>query len=175
MERKPEWLRIKLPSASEYSYIKKKLNRFDLHTICESGLCPNQGECWAAGTATFMILGDICTRSCRFCSVKSGKPLPADKAEPERIADAVNELNLKHCVITSVTRDDLEDGGAEIWAETVKAIKMKNPGVTIETLIPDFKGKKEDIKKVIDAKPEIISHNLETVRRLTKELRVFAK
>jgi lipoyl synthase len=175
IKRKPDWLRIKLPSANEYSNIKNKLSKRGLHTICESGSCPNIGECWAAGTATFMILGDICTRSCRFCNVKTGKPEEVVKEEPEKIADAINELNLKHCVITSVTRDDLADGGAEIWAETVRAIKRKNPNTTIEILIPDFKGQKDLLDKVIESKPDIISHNLETVRRLTKELRVYAK
>ncbi len=173
--RKPDWLRIKLPSTNEYSGIKNHLKRLGLHTICESGNCPNQGECWAAGTATFMILGDICTRSCMFCNVKTGKPSEADSLEPGRIAEAVKALNLKHCVITSVTRDDLADGGAGIWAKTIRAVRNTNPGTTIETLIPDFKGNQEDIQKVIDAKPDIISHNLETVRRLTKELRVYAK
>lgn len=175
IKRKPEWLRIKLPSANEYSNIKNKLSKHGLHTICESGSCPNIGECWAAGTATFMILGDICTRSCRFCNVQTGKPLEVVKEEPERIADAVQEMELKHCVITSVTRDDLADGGAEIWAETVRAVKRKNPQTTIEILIPDFKGQKELIEQVAEAKPDIISHNFETVRRLTKELRVYAK
>jgi lipoyl synthase len=175
LKRKPDWLRIKLPATNEYSYIKTHLKKYNLHTICESGSCPNQGECWAAGTATFMILGNVCTRSCRFCNVETGKPTEADCEEPEKIAEAVKALKLKHCVITSVTRDDLKDGGAEIWAETIRAVKRKNPATTIETLIPDFKGIKEDILKVIDAKPDIISHNLETVRRLTKELRVYAK
>ena len=175
VKRKPEWLRVKFPSVNEYAYIKNHLNKFGLHTICESGSCPNIGECWSAGTATFMILGNICTRSCRFCNVETGKPTEADQEEPEKLAEAVKELKLKHCVLTSVTRDDLKDGGAEIWAETIKAIKRKNPETTLETLIPDFKGTTEDIQKVINAGPDIISHNLETVRRLTKELRVHAK
>jgi lipoyl synthase len=175
IKRKPDWLRIRLPSVNEYSYIKNYLNKFGLHTICESGSCPNIGECWGAGTATFMILGNTCTRSCRFCNVETGKPSEADKEEPEKIAEAVKELKLKHCVITSVTRDDLDDGGSEIWSETIKAIKQKNPETTIETLIPDFKGNIDDIQKVIKSGPDIISHNLETVKRLTKELRVYAR
>ena len=173
--RKPDWLRRNLPSANEYAFIKNHLSRHELHTICESGCCPNIGECWAAGTATFMILGNVCTRSCRFCNVETGKPSEVDSAEPERIADAISELKLKHCVITSVDRDDLEDGGAAIWAETILAVKRKNPHITIEVLIPDFKGKTTDIQKVIASKPDIISHNLETVSRLSKELRVYAK
>ncbi len=169
--RKPEWLRIKLPSAGEYSYIKKYLDQFKLHTICESGSCPNQAECWGQKTATFMILGDICTRSCKFCNVKSGSPEKIDAEEPEKVANAILALNLKHCVITSVTRDDLEDGGAGIWSDTVNAVRKINPETTIETLIPDFQGKLENLRKLIDSKPEIISHNLETVERLTKQVR----
>ena len=169
--RKPEWLRIKLPNANDYANIKQYLKNNDLHTICESGNCPNQGECWGNGTATFMILGDICTRSCRFCAVKTGKPLPPDNNEPHRIADAVEKLNLKHCVLTSVDRDDLPDGGAEIWASTVNAIKTICPSTTLETLIPDFKFNKTSLDKIIEARPEVVSHNLETVRRLTSIVR----
>jgi len=172
--RKPEWLRIKLTKAQDYSSLKEMLDRGQLHTICESGACPNKGECWGAGTATFMILGDICTRNCRFCNVKTGKPLPADPAEPRRVASAVSAMQVKHCVLTSVDRDDLPDGGAGIWAETIKAVKAASPDTTIEALIPDFKGKKQDIQKVIEASPEVISHNLETVKRLTPEVRLFA-
>lgn len=172
---KPDWLKIRLATVNDYSQVKGHLNRFGLHTICESGSCPNLGECWGAGTATFMILGDLCTRACRFCNVKTGKPLGLDTEEPGRVAQAVKLMKLKHCVITSVTRDDLADGGSEVWAETIKAVRRLNPGTTIETLIPDFKGRTEDIQRVVDAKPEIISHNLETVRRLTKALRVYAK
>lgn len=175
MQRKPDWLRIKLPDVKEYSGVKERLNRHRLHTICESGLCPNIAECWASGTATFMILGNVCTRSCRFCNVTTGKPLEVDCDEPQRVANAVYEMKLRHCVITSVTRDDIPDGGAEIWAQTVRCVRQKNPLTTIEILIPDFKGSTKDIQKVIDAKPHLISHNLETVRRLTKELRVYAK
>ncbi|TVQ93048.1 MAG: lipoyl synthase [Bacteroidetes bacterium] len=173
--KKPSWLRIKLPSADEYSQMKGVLNEQHLHTICESGACPNKGECWSAGTATFMILGNICTRNCGFCNVTTGKPLPPDPHEPMRVAEAARKTNVKHCVITSVDRDDLPDGGAGIWAETIRAVKQLCPGTTIEALIPDFKGREKDIQKVIDAAPEVISHNLETVRRLTSQVRTFAK
>lgn len=169
--RKPEWLRIKLPNAREYAQMKYYLGKYNLHTICESGNCPNLGECWGAGTATFMILGDICTRSCGFCAVKTGKPNAADITEAKNLAEVVAEMGLKHCVITSVDRDDLIDGGAEIWADTVLQLKLKSPETTVETLIPDFNGKLDFVKKVIDAKPDIISHNLETVERLTKQVR----
>ena len=173
--KKPSWLRIKLPSADEYSHMKGVLNEQHLHTICESGACPNKGECWSAGTATFMILGNICTRNCGFCNVTTGKPLPPDPREPMRVAEAARKTKVKHCVITSVDRDDLPDGGARIWAETIRAVKKLCPGTTIEALIPDFKGREEDIQKVIDAAPEVISHNLETVRKLTAQVRTFAK
>jgi lipoyl synthase len=169
--RKPAWLKINLPKAGEYAYLKEYLHRYNLHTICESGNCPNLGECWENRTATFMILGDICTRSCSFCAVKTGKPLPPDFDEPLRLANVIREMKLRHCVITSVDRDDLADGGSGIWAMTVKAIKNLNPETTIETLIPDFKGDKVSIQNIIDAKPDIISHNLETVKRLTKVAR----
>jgi lipoyl synthase len=172
--RKPEWLRRRLTNAYDYQKLKNRLNPGGLHTICESGACPNQGECWGQGTATFMILGDICTRSCRFCNVKTGKPKPPDPKEPEKVAKAIAEMKVKHCVITSVDRDDLPDGGAAHWAETIRTIKNNNPQTTIEALIPDFKGKGEDIQKLIEAKPEVISHNLETVRSLTKDVRVYA-
>ncbi len=174
-QRKPKWLKITLPSGEKYKEVKKTLEQHNLHTICTSGKCPNLGECWSAGTATFMILGDICTRSCKFCSVKTGKPEPLDLYEPEKIARSVKLLKLKHCVITSVDRDDLEDGGASLWAETIREVKKQNPQTTIETLIPDFNAKEELIKKVIDEKPEIISHNLETVKRLTPQIRSRAK
>ncbi len=172
---KPEWLRIKLPKSGEYSYLKSHLNKFNLHTICESGNCPNMGECWEKKTATFLILGDICTRSCRFCAVKTGKPLPVDFQEAERIAEVATQMGLKHVVLTSVDRDDLPDGGASVWAETIIRLKQKNPGITVEALIPDFKGKTDDINTVINSKPDIISHNLETVERLTKKVRIFAE
>jgi len=173
--KKPDWLKIKLPKAREYSYLKEYLSKYNLHTICESGNCPNIGECWNNKTATFMILGDICSRSCSFCAVKTGKPLPPDYHEPIRIAEVIRDMKLKHCVITSVDRDDLPDGGSDIWAQTIVSIKNLNPETTIESLIPDFKGNKTFIKKIIDAGPNIISHNLETVEKLTKVVRVQAK
>jgi len=167
-------LRRHLTKATDYKKVKNTLNEGKLHTICESGLCPNKGECWNAGTATFMILGDICTRSCRFCNVKTGKPFPPDPLEMDRVAEAVKKMGVKHCVITSVDRDDLPDGGASYWAGTIKAIKRIAPGTTVEALIPDFKGREKDIQTVINSAPEVISHNLETVRSLTKEVRVYA-
>lgn len=173
--KKPEWLRIKLTDAIHYNNVKSTLSGNQLHTICESGLCPNKGECWAAGTATFMIMGDICTRSCRFCNVKTGKPLPLNTQEPKNVANAVKELNLKHCVLTSVDRDDLPDGGAAHWAQTIKEVKQLNPSLTIEALIPDFKGNKESLDLLIQAGADILSHNLETVKRLTPKVRVYAK
>ena len=173
--RKPEWLKIKLPNDEEYSRMNKIIKKYNLHTICTSGKCPNAGECWGLGTATFMILGDICTRSCKFCAVKTGKPLPVDKDEPMHIAESVKLLSLKHCVITSVDRDDLSDYGSDIWVETIKAVKKVNPKTTMEVLIPDFMGDYESLKKVIDAKPEVISHNMETVRRLTPKVRSKAQ
>jgi len=175
IQKKPEWLRIKLPKAGEYAYLKKYLAKYNLHTICESGLCPNIGECWNNRTATFMILGNICTRSCGFCAVETGKPLPADDEEPIRIAEVIKQMKLNHCVITSVDRDDLPDGGAELWSQTVMAIKKYNPETSVETLIPDFKGDNNSIAKIIESRPEIISHNLETVERLTKHVRIQAK
>ena len=173
--RKPDWLKIKVPSGKEYISVKEVVKRNRLHTICTSGHCPNMHECWGRGTATLMILGDICTRSCSFCNVKTGRPLPADWEEPERVAQSVKTMKLKHVVITSVDRDDLDDGGAAIWALTIRKIKELNPNTTIETLIPDFDGKEELIQQVIDADPEVISHNLETVRRITPWTRSRAK
>lgn len=173
--RKPTWLRVKLPTGTNYLDVRKTVDTHRLHTICQSGNCPNMGECWGAGTATFMILGNICTRSCGFCAVKTGRPLAPDLQEPERVAEAVKLMKVKHCVITSVDRDDLPDGGAAIWAETVKAIRLKSPGTTLETLIPDFKGRWDCIEKIVEVHPEVVSHNLETVRRLTKEVRIQAK
>ncbi len=172
--RKPPWLRTQLTKAADYGNISRKLRSANLHTICESGACPNKGECWAQGTATFMILGDICTRSCRFCNVKTGKPHAPDPKEPAEVAKTAASMGVKHCVITSVDRDDLPDGGASHWAATIRAIKKATPVTTIEALIPDFKGKKEDIRQVIEAAPEVISHNLETVRELTRPVRVYA-
>lgn len=172
--QKPDWLKIKVPSGKEYLGVKEIVNKHKLHTICTSGNCPNMCDCWERGTATLMILGDICTRSCKFCNVKTGRPGPADHGEPERVADSVKLMGLKHCVLTSVDRDDLDDGGAGIWAATIRAVKEKNPLTTIEALIPDFQGKKELVQVVIDSGPEVISHNLETVRRLTPEVRSVA-
>ncbi len=175
IKRKPKWLRVKLPTGESYRKVRNIVSEHKLHTICESGSCPNMGECWGEGTATFMILGNICTRSCGFCGVKTGKPLPADLAEPQKIANSVKLMKVKHCVITSVDRDDLEDGGSIIWSETVKAVREISPTTTMETLIPDFGGKWQNLQRIIDVAPEIVSHNLETVRRLTKEVRIQAK
>ena len=165
-ERKPDWLKIKLPLGTNYRKVKGIVAGHGLHTICSSGQCPNMGECWGAGTATLMILGEICTRSCKFCATRTGKPLPVDNEEPAKVAKSIQLMQLKHAVITSVDRDDLPDGGASHWAATIQMIKEVNPNTTIEVLIPDFDGKTELITQVIDAKPEIISHNLETVERL---------
>ena len=173
--RKPEWLRVKLPTGEEYAKVRNIVDTHKLHTICQSGNCPNMGECWGAGTATFMILGNICTRSCKFCAVATGRPLPADWDEPARVANSVKLMNIKHCVITSVDRDDLKDGGSVIWVETIKAIRAASPTTTMETLIPDFQGQWDNLQNIIDAAPEIVSHNVETVRRLTKQVRVQAK
>jgi len=173
--RLPSWLKMQRASGANYSMVKHVVAENHLHTICTSGNCPNIGECWNAGTATFMILGDICTRACKFCATVTGKPLPPDIYEPERLAQSIKAMKLKHCVITSVDRDDLPDGGACIWAETIRQVKSLNPGITIETLIPDFDGITENIKTVIDAGPDVISHNVETVRRLTPQIRTRAK
>ncbi|MBX7052518.1 MAG: lipoyl synthase [Flavobacteriales bacterium] len=172
---KPKWLRVKLPTGENYRKVRGLVDQHQLHTICESGNCPNMGECWGEGTATFMILGNICTRSCGFCAVATGKPLEADPFEPARVAKSIQLMGVKHAVITSVDRDDLPDGGSTIWAETVKAVRRISPGTTMETLIPDFAGKWENLQRIIDAAPEIVSHNLETVRRLTKQVRIQAK
>lgn len=171
----PNKPKVKLPSGKSYLAVKQVVEEQQLHTICQSGNCPNLAECWGAGTATFMILGNICTRSCRFCSVETGKPLPPDINEPNKIAESVKHMKLKHCVITSVDRDDLKDGGAQHWANTVNTIKSINPLTTIEILIPDFKFDKNNLDIVIRSKPDIISHNLETVERLTKQIRIQAK
>jgi lipoic acid synthetase len=173
--RKPKWMKSPLPTGKKYIQVKDIVRQNKLHTICTSGNCPNMGECWSAGTATFMILGDICTRRCGFCATKTGKPEPADYGEPKRVAESVKKMGVKHAVITSVDRDDMEDGGAEIWANTIRAVKNMNPGVTQETLIPDFDGREDLLKIVCDAKPEVISHNLETTRRLTAQVRTKAK
>jgi lipoyl synthase len=172
---KPKWLRVKLPTGENYKMVRRLVDEHKLHTICESGNCPNMGECWGEGTATFMILGNICTRSCGFCAVATGKPLEADLMEPARVAQSVKLMKVKHAVITSVDRDDLPDGGSEIWAMTVRAVRRQSSETTMETLIPDFAGKWENLQRIIDVAPEIVSHNLETVRRLTKQVRIQAK
>jgi lipoic acid synthetase len=173
--RLPVWLKMQRARGENYSLVKRLVERNHLNTICTSGNCPNIGECWNAGTATFMILGDICTRACKFCGTKTGKPWPPDPDEPARLAESIKTMNLKHCVVTSVDRDDLPDGGASFWAETIRKIKKVNPAITIETLVPDFDGERENIQKIIDASPDIISHNIETVRRLTPLIRTKAK
>ena len=173
--KKPDWLRVKLPIGESYKHVRGLVDKHKLHTICESGSCPNMGECWGEGTATFMILGNICTRSCGFCAVQTGKPEEVDEFEPGRVANSVKIMGVKHAVVTSVDRDDLKDGGAGIWAQTVRAIRQQSPGTTLETLIPDFAGKWENLQVLIDVAPEIVSHNLETVRRLTKQVRIQAK
>ena len=177
MKRKidPNKPKIKIPFGKEYIRTKEIVRENNLHTICESGNCPNLAECWSAGTSTFMILGDVCTRSCKFCSVRTGKPLAVDTAEPKRIARSVKLMGLKHCVLTSVDRDDLEDKGSGFWAEVIAEVKKQNPEVTMETLIPDFDGNKEFLDKIIQVKPEVISHNLETVENLSNKIRSRAK
>jgi lipoyl synthase len=175
IQRKPDWLKIKLPKGTNFTQVKNIVARYNLHTICTSGKCPNMGECWAAGTATLMILGEICTRSCKFCATQIGKPFPVDANEPMNVAKSIQLMGLKHAVITSVDRDDLNDKGAGHWAETISEVKKLNPEITMEVLIPDFDGDPELIKLIVDAKPDIISHNLETVRRLTPLVRSRAK
>ena len=173
--RKPKWLKVKLPTGDAYKHVKTITKTNKLHTICESGNCPNMGECWGAGTATFMILGNICTRSCGFCNVMTGRPLPVDFNEPENVARSIKLMKVKHAVITSVDRDELPDGGVSIWVETIKAIRKVSPETTMETLIPDFKGVRQDIQQIIDVAPEVVSHNMETVESLTKKVRIQAK
>ncbi|MET7000959.1 lipoyl synthase [Chitinophaga defluvii] len=173
--KKPDWLRVKLPIGENYKQVRGLVDTHKLHTICESGNCPNMGECWGAGTATFMILGNICTRSCGFCAVATGRPEPVDWDEPQRVAEAIYIMKVKHAVLTSVDRDELKDGGSIIWANTIKAIRALNPDTTLETLIPDFRGQWENLQRLIDVAPEIVSHNLETVERLTKQVRIQAK
>lgn len=172
---KPHWLRVKLPIGENYKQVRHLVDTYKLHTICESGNCPNMGECWGAGTATFMILGNVCTRSCGFCAVATGRPEAVDWDEPQRVAEAIYLMKVKHAVITSVDRDELKDGGSMIWANTIKAVRALNPQTTLETLIPDFKGEKENIQRIIDVAPEVVSHNIETVERLTKRVRIQAK
>jgi len=174
-QRLPSWMKMKMPKGESYSKVKNLVEKHGLHTICTSGNCPNIGECWSRGTATFMILGDVCTRRCKFCAVKSGKPLPPDEFEPEKLAETVRIMGVKHCVITSVDRDDLDDQGAGIWARTITEVKRLNPSTRIEVLIPDFRGKTDLIQQVIDAGPDVISHNLETVERLTPFVRFASK
>lgn len=173
--KKPNWLRVKLPIGESYRHVRGLVDTHKLHTICESGNCPNMGECWGAGTATFMILGNTCTRSCGFCAVATGRPDPVDWDEPQRVAEAIHLMKVKHAVITSVDRDELRDGGSIIWHNTIKAVKALNPDTTLETLIGDFKGDTECIRRVTDAAPEVVSHNIETVERLTRKVRIQAK
>ncbi len=173
--KKPDWLRVKLPIGENYKHVRQLVDTNKLHTICESGNCPNMGECWGAGTATFMILGNICTRSCGFCAVSTGRPLAVDWDEPQKIAETIFMMKVKHAVITSVDRDELKDGGSIIWQNTINAVKSLNPETTLETLIPDFKGEEENILRVVEAAPNIISHNIETVERLTRQVRIQAK
>lgn len=173
--KKPDWLRVRLPIGENYRHVRGLVDQHKLHTICESGNCPNMGECWGEGTATFMILGNICTRSCGFCAVATGKPEELDWDEPQRVAEAIFLMKVKHAVITSVDRDEVKDGGSTIWFNTIKAVKSLNPGTTLETLIPDFKGERENIQRIIDASPEVVSHNIETVERLTRQVRIQAK
>ncbi|MBJ24538.1 MAG: lipoyl synthase [Flavobacteriaceae bacterium] len=173
--KKPDWLRVKLPTGKNYSDLRKLVDKYKLNTICSSGSCPNMGECWGEGTATFMILGNTCTRSCGFCNVKTGRPDEVDWKEPIKVAKSIQIMGIKHAVITSVDRDDLKDNGSILWRETIIAIRRLNPGTTLETLIPDFKGDETSLDRIIDVEPEVISHNLETVRRLTKEVRIQAK
>jgi lipoic acid synthetase len=175
IQRKPEWLKVKLPTGKKYTSLRNLVSDYKLNTICTSGSCPNMGECWTDGTATFMILGNICTRSCGFCGVATGKPLAVDWTEPDKVARSIKLMNIKHAVITSVDRDDLEDMGSIIWAETVKAIRRENPDTTLETLIPDFQGKTEILDRIVAVAPEVVSHNLETVKRLTRQVRIQAK
>ncbi|WP_276165746.1 lipoyl synthase [Zobellia alginiliquefaciens] len=172
---KPKWLRVKLPTGKKYTQLRGLVDKYDLHTICTSGSCPNMGECWGEGTATFMILGNVCTRSCGFCGVQTGRPDTVDWAEPEKVARSIKIMGIKHAVITSVDRDDLKDMGSIIWAETVKAIRRMNPTTTLETLIPDFQGIERHLDRIIEVGPEVVSHNMETVKRLTREVRIQAK
>lgn len=173
--KKPKWLRVKLPVGKKYTELRGLVDKYKLNTICTSGSCPNMGECWGEGTATFMILGNICTRSCGFCGVKTGRPDTVEWDEPEKVARSIKIMGIKHAVITSVDRDDLKDGGSIIWAETVDAIRRANPNTTLETLIPDFQGNTKQIDRIIEVHPEVVSHNMETVRRLTREVRIQAK
>ena len=174
-QKKPDWIRVKLPTGKKYTELRGLVDKYKLNTICTSGSCPNMGECWAEGTATFMILGNICTRSCGFCGVQTGRPSAVDWAEPEKVANSIKIMNIKHAVITSVDRDDLKDMGSIIWAETVNAVRRISPQTTMETLIPDFQGNTRNIDRIVQVDPEVVSHNIETVRRLTRKVRVQAK
>jgi lipoic acid synthetase len=173
--QKPSWLKVKLPIGENYRRVRQLVDHYKLHTICESGSCPNMGECWGEGTATFMILGNTCTRSCSFCAVATGRASDYDLEEPKRVADAIRLMNVKHAVITSVNRDELPDKGAKVWADTIRLIKQESPGTTMETLIPDFQTKWDLLYQVIDEKPEVVSHNMETVKRLYRKVRPQAK
>ena len=173
--QKPKWIRVKLPTGKNYRELRTLVDKYKLNTICQSGSCPNMGECWGAGTATFMILGNICTRSCGFCGVKTGRPLDVNWDEPEKVARSIKLMKIKHAVLTSVDRDDLKDMGSILWAETVNAVRRISPGTTMETLIPDFQGITRHIDRLVEAAPEVISHNMETVKRLTREVRIQAK
>ena len=172
---KPKWLRVKLPTGKKYTELRGLVDKYELHTICTSGSCPNMGECWGEGTATFMILGNICTRSCGFCGVQTGRPDTVDWAEPEKVGRSIKIMGIKHAVITSVDRDELPDQGTIIWVETVQAIRRMNPNTTLETLIPDFQGREDLLDRIVTVAPEVVSHNMETVRRLTREVRIQAK
>ncbi|HAY74080.1 MAG: lipoyl synthase [Verrucomicrobiota bacterium] len=172
--RKPNWLRAKLPSGPAYGEVREIVDDNQLHTVCQSAQCPNMGECWSRGTATLMILGNVCTRACTFCAVQTGKPTELDLSEPPRVADAVAKMGLRHCVLTSVARDDLKDGGAKVWAATIRAVRYRNPSTAIEVLVPDFKGNFENLDLVLDANPDIFNHNLETVERLQRPIRKTA-
>ena len=174
-QKKPDWIRVKLPTGKKYTELRGLVDKYKLNTICTSGSCPNMGECWAEGTATFMILGNICTRSCGFCGVQTGRPSAVDWAEPEKVANSIKIMNIKHAVITSVDRDDLKDMGSIIWAETVNAVRRISQQTTMETLIPDFQGNTRNIDRIVQVAPEVVSHNIETVRRLTRKVRVQAK
>jgi lipoic acid synthetase len=172
---KPSWLRAKLPGGPGYAAVRKLVDEHSLHTVCQSAQCPNLGECWSRGTATLMILGNICTRSCNFCAVQTGRPTELDLGEPPRVAEAVARMNLRHCVLTSVARDELADGGASVWAATIRAVRARNPATAIEVLVPDFKGRLSDVDTVLDARPDIFNHNVETVERLQRPVRVQAR
>jgi lipoic acid synthetase len=172
---KPDWLKIDLPTGKEYARVKNIVKEHKLHTICEDGQCPNMGECWGAGTATFMILGNVCTRSCSFCAVATGRPNEYDLDEPKRVAEAIQLMGVKHAVITSVNRDELKDKGSSVWAATIREVKLMNPNTTMETLIPDFRADWDALNRVIDEKPEVVSHNMETVQRLYRRVRPQAK